>query len=250
MANSFIGSVFNPHIDFQLASKNKMKYTDTFRRFFGETEMNAEPHITGFGVLFFTKLPEPIDDAQNANYLTAITPTIDIPDITLNSIDYEGRDGGQWHVPGSITVGGDLTLTMWELRGVPTYSTLSRWVHLMRNPIYGFMTDTTWEQRNYKGRLMYVSCTPDLEVQIAKVYTGIWPTNLNDSVLKQEAATQDRVEYSVTFKFDHYPYSSAAINAQAQSMITSMTSQITTVIEQKYNIAKGSTSSSFGAGGV
>lgn len=250
MANSFVGNVFNPHIDFQLASKGKMKYTDTFRRFFGETEMNAEPHVSGFGVIFFTKLPEPIDDATNANYLTAVTPNVSLPDITLDSIDYEGRDGGQWHVPGRITVSNDLSMTMWELRGMPTYSTLARWITLMRNPIYGFMTDTEWRQANYKGRLMYCSCTPDLEVQIAKVYSGIWPTSLQDSKFSQNDSQQERIEYEVSFKFDHYPYSSTAINQQAQAMITSMSSQLTTIIQGKYEIAKGSTSTSFGTGGA
>ena len=42
------------------------------------------------------------------------------------------------------------------------HSIIARWIQIMRNPIYGFMAETTWRQENYKGRLMYVVCTPDL----------------------------------------------------------------------------------------
>lgn len=247
LINDFIGSVINPAVDFHEQARGKIKYTDTFRRFFGETENNAEPMITGFGIIYFTKLPEPLDDATNANYLTAMTTQLDIPDMTVDSIDYEGRDGGQWHVPGAVKMSSDLTLNLWEMRGAVTYSMISRWIHIMRNPIFGFMTESTWKQQNYKGRLMYVVCTPDLEVQVAKVYSGIWPTDLRDSAFKMDQ-NQDKIEYSVTFKFDHYPYTSVDINAQAQQMVRNTVSNLNTIISGKYEIAKGSVSDSFGTG--
>ena len=247
MSNPYAPGTYNPHVQFHEQAKGKIQYTDTFRRFFGETENNANPMITGFGVVFFTKLPAPIDDAINANYITAMTSSVDIPDMTVDAITYEGRDGGAWHVPGAVKMGGDLTLNMWEMRGAVTYSIIARWIQIMRNPIYGFMAETTWRQENYKGRLMYVICTPDLEVQIAKVYSGIWPTDLRDSALKYDN-NQDKVEYSVTFKFDHYPYTSTEIVNQAQSMIKQTVSNLTTIVQNKYNIAGGSVSNSFGTG--
>ena len=139
--NTNIGEVYNAHVDFHEAARGKIKYTDTFRRFFGETENNADPMITGFGIVFFTKLPAPLDDAINANYITAMTTSVDIPDMTVDAITYEGRDGGQWHVPGAVKMGGDLTLNMWEMRGAITYSIIGRWIQIMRNPIYGFMAN-------------------------------------------------------------------------------------------------------------
>jgi hypothetical protein len=154
----------NPHVALHEESINHMKYPDTFRRFFGEPSNNAEPMITGFGVIFFTQLPDPLNQAINTNYLTAMTTQLDIPDMTQESITYEGRNGGQWHVPGASKMSGDLSLTLWEMEGVPTYRILARWIHIMRNPIYGFMTDVSWKQANYKGKLMYIICTPDLRV--------------------------------------------------------------------------------------
>jgi len=59
-------------------------------------------------------------------------------------------------------MGGDLTMNMWEMRGVPTYRMIARWIHIMRNPHYAFMTDCMWRQRNYKGKMLYAMCTPDL----------------------------------------------------------------------------------------
>ena len=245
--NPNIGTVINPAVDFHEQARGKIKYTDTFRRFFGETEQNAEPMITGFGIIFFTKLPDPLDDAINANYLTAMTTQLDIPDMTVDSVDYEGRDGGQWHVPGAVKMGSDLTLNLWEMRGAVTYSMISRWIHIMRNPMFGFMTESTWRQRNYKGRLLYAICTPDLEVQLAKVYSGIWPTDLRDSAFKMDQS-QDKIEYSVTFKFDHYPYTSIEINSQAQALVRSAVSNLNTIISGKYAIARGTSTTSFGTG--
>lgn len=95
-AQSWSRNTYNPHINFHEQARGKIKYTDTFRRMFGETENNAEPMITGFGIVFFTRLPDPLNDATNANYLTAMTTTVDIPDMTIDAITYEGRDGSQW----------------------------------------------------------------------------------------------------------------------------------------------------------
>ena len=86
----------NPHVALHEESINHMKYPDTFRRFFGEPSNNAESMITGFGVIFFTQLPDPLNQAINTNYLTAMTTQLDIPDMTQESITYEGRNGGQW----------------------------------------------------------------------------------------------------------------------------------------------------------
>ena len=122
------------------------------------------------------------------------------------------------------------------MEGVPTYRILARWIHIMRNPIYGFMTDVSWKQANYKGKLMYIICTPDLQVQMAKVYSGIWPTDLRDSAFKYDQ-NQDKIEYQVTFKFDHYPYTSPEINQQAQSLLKQSISVLNGVIGRKYSDA-------------
>ena len=49
--------------------------------------------ITGFGVIFFTQLPQPLNQSINTNYLTAMTTQLDIPDMTQDAITYEGRNG-------------------------------------------------------------------------------------------------------------------------------------------------------------
>ena len=223
----------NPHVALQESARASMQYPDTFRRFFGETSNNAEPMISVFGLIFFTQLPEPLNNAVNANYLTAVTTTLEVPDMNIDVISYEGRDGGQWHVPGAVKMSGDLSLTMWELKGLPTYRTLNRWVSIMRNPVYGYMTDVTWEQKNYKGKLMYVMCTPDLRVQMAKVYSGIWPTDVRDSAFRYDQ-NQEKIEYTVTFKFDHYPYTSDEVISTATSMVENNISNLNSVIGVKY----------------
>lgn len=69
---------------------------DIFRRFLGEHSGGTDPMVTGFGIVFFTKLPAPLESSERANWLTAMTNSFDLPDLTLESIDYEGRDGGAW----------------------------------------------------------------------------------------------------------------------------------------------------------
>ena len=94
--NFSIGTEQLYHVPLQEESKSLMKYPDTFRRFFGEPSLNAEPMITGFGILFFVQLPKQLDEATNCDYLTAMTTTLDLPDMSLDAVTYEGRDGGQW----------------------------------------------------------------------------------------------------------------------------------------------------------
>lgn len=236
MANEGRRGEINPHQALQEMARGSMVYTDTFRRFFGETSNNAEPMISGFGILFFTQLPTPLNDSTNVNYLTAVTTTLELPDMSIDVITYEGRDGGQWHVPGAVKMGGDLTLTLWELKGLPTYRTINRWVSIMRNPLYGYMTDVTWNQANYKGKLLYAICTPDLQVQMAKVYSGIWPTEVRDSVFRMDQ-NQEKIEYQATFKFDHYPYTSEEVISTATALVENNISNLTNIIGTKYKDA-------------
>ena len=69
---------------------------------------------------------------------------------------------------------------------------------------------------------------------MAKVYSGIWPTNLQDSAYKMDQ-NQDKVEYSVTFKFDHYPYTSVAINNQAQALVNSTLQELNRIVHRKFS---------------
>jgi hypothetical protein len=228
----------NEHVALYNMAQSHMNYPDVFRRFFGETENNAEPMISGFGVVFFTAIPEAITNkAKLSSLLTAVTNNFELPDMTLDAITYEGRDGGAWHVPGAVKMSSnDLTFTMWELTGLPVYHSIANWITLMRNPQYGYMTETTWHQKNYKGKILYASCTPDMIVQWAKVYSGIWPVDLKDSVFKYDQS-QEKVEYQVTFKFDHYPYMSTDINLSAQSLVDSSLRSLTSIIRGKYDSA-------------
>lgn len=68
---------------------------------------------------------------------------------------------------------------------------------------------------------------------MAKVYSGIWPTNLQDSQFKYDTA-QEKVQFQVTFQFDHYPYTSPAINTQAQMLVSESISTLNGIISTKY----------------
>ena len=216
------------------------KYPDKFRKFFGEHSNNADPMISGFGMVFFTKLPPSLNNPENSNLLTALTTNVTIPDMSLDPIEYEGRDGGKWSVPGAIRIENTLTLNMWELVGVPCHKLISAWVTLMRNPQYGYMTDIDWKQDLYKGKMLYCTCTPDMKVQFAKVYPGIWPLDVKESPFGYEQGQQDKIAFDVQFRFDHYPYTSPEIIASAQAMVTQSLDAVNRTVVSKYDDAAGS----------
>lgn len=217
------------------------RYPDRFSHFMGEENINADPMITGFGVAVFLTVPAAITDpSAKGNLLTALCTSFTPVDMTIDNEVYTGRDGGNWLVPTKATMGSNsVTFKFWELVGLPVYHTICQWVSLMRNPIYGYMTDINWRQAEYKGKLMYISCTPDLHVQFAQVYKGIWPSNMPSSAFGGTIQDQAKVEFDVPFNFDHYPYQSGEINSIAQEYIESMKSELDTVVRLRYADASG-----------
>lgn len=244
MANQgqYSGS-YNPFVNINSAifgsdTNNKPQFEkrrDIFRRFLGEQAGGRDPFVTGFGIVFFTKMPAAISEEtkNKAGWLSAMCTSFELPDLTIDSIDYEGRDGGQWHVPGAAKMGNDLTMNLWEMDTAPTYRILAEWIQLMRNPHYGFMSNTTWKHENYKGQIAYAACLPDLSVRFVKVYNGVWPTELKDSAFKYDN-NQDKVEFSCSFKFDHYPYCTPEIHTAVANKVASLHSEIVKQTEKQY----------------
>ena len=242
----FWGSAYNAFVNVSSALEgghhnmpNFLGRRDAFRRFLGEHQGGRDPFITGFGIVFFTKMPEALADTNNykGSWLSAMCTSFELPDLTIDSIDYEGRDGGQWHVPGAAKMGNDLTMNLWEMDTAPTYRILAEWIQLMRNPHYGFMSNTTWKQQNYKGQIAYAACLPDLSVRFVKVYNGVWPTELKDSAFKYDN-NQDKVEFSCSFKFDHYPYCTPEIHNAVEQRVKDLHSDITKSVQAQYNHGK------------
>lgn len=232
-------SSYNPFIEME-QDHSSYKYPDRFRKFFGEHSQNAEPMVSGFGMVFFTYLPPSISDTQNKYILTALCNNISVPGMSISAIEYDARDGGKWSVPGQATMdSNEITLQMWELVGIPIHKLISAWVSLLRNPQYGYMTEVSWQQANYKGKMLYCTCTPDMKVQYAKVYGGVWPTAIKDDAFNYDQASQDKVQFDVTFRFDHYPYTSPAIVSSAQSMVDAALEDVYTTVSTKYTDAAG-----------
>lgn len=226
---------FNPWLDMS-SDHSSYRYPDRFRQFFGEHTNNADPMITGFGLVFFTVLPPSLRNTENSYLLAALVNSINVPGMSLEAIDYAGRDGGKWSVPGQITMENQaITMQFTELVGIPVHKLLSAWVTLMRNPQYGFMSEIDWKQEQYKGRITYCTCTPDLKVQFAKVYAGIWPTQIKDDAFGYNKTEQQAINIEASFQFDHYPYTSPAIVASAQKMVDEVRSSLNPIIQGKYD---------------
>lgn len=224
----------NPYISAELDHSN-YRYPDRFRKFFGEHSNNADPMINGYGMVFFQYLPSQISNQDNKKLITALCTNFTGPGMTISTEQYGGRDGGKWAVPTVANMdSNEITLHFWELVGLPVYKLISAWVSLLRNPQYGYMTDIQWRQSQYKGKMMYCSCTPDMKVQYAKVYSGIMPLKINDDAFNGDIENQGKIEFDVTFSFDHYPYSSTDIINNAQTMVDTMLSEVDNVVSTKY----------------
>jgi len=226
---------FNPWLEMS-SDHSSYRYPDRYRQFFGEHSNNADPMISGFGFVFFTVLPPKLRSVENAHLLGALVNTITVPDITLNNIEYAGRDGGKWGVPGDVVMGGQtISMNFTELVGIPVHKLLSAWVTLMRNPQYGFMSEIDWKQEQYKGRITYCTCTPDLKVQFAAVYAGIYPTSIKDDAFGYDKTSQQAINIEAVFQFDHYPYKSNEITSSAQQMVDEVRSSLNPVVQGKYD---------------
>lgn len=215
---------------------------DKFRKFFGtHRQAGWDPMITGYGVVFFPEIPTVVSTgAETPNTLQALAVMTNIPSFRAETIEYEGRDGGKWFVPGKMGMSGNtVTVKFWEMAGLPIYKILSRWVTLLRNPHAGFMTDTNWNQAQYKGRMVYCSCTPDMVVQFAKCYAGIMPLDIKDELFGGEINAQDKIEYECEFQFDHYPYTSPGLIDAAQKLVNNMVGEVGSNIESELATCSG-----------
>ena len=217
---------------------------DTFRKFFGTNRQAGwDPMIGGYGIVYFPELPVHVaSGSTTAHTLMSLAVMTNIPSIRVEAVEYEGRDGGKWYVPGKLGMSGNtITVKFWEMAGLPIYKIISKWVTLLRNPHAGFMTDVNWNQSAYKGRMVYCSCTPDMRVQFAKCYDGVMPLDINDEIFGGEITTQDKIEFECEFQFDHYPYTSPDLISAAQAQVDSMVSHVEDNISSELATCTGQT---------
>lgn len=210
----------NPYLSLYNKAKGATTVPDTFRGFFGGNVDAVDPMIKGFGMVFFTKLPAKLADPNTTSVLTALATSVNIPDGQLEMIEYAARDGGKWYVPGNFVMSGNsITIHFWEMLNLPIYNTFASWISMIRSAHYGYMADVEWKQSEYKGKLIYAVCDPNLKVRFAKAYSGIVPKSIKDDSFNSEIGTQEKIEYDIEFQFDHYPYTSEAIISSAQSWV-------------------------------
>ena len=237
------GSIMNPFMTFTPpASPNGI---DPFRKFFGTHRAAGwDPMIGGYGMVFFPEIPTHVASGVTSAYtLMSLAVMTNIPSLRMEAVEYEGRDGGKWYVPGKLVMSGNtVTLKFWEMAGLPIYKIISKWVTLLRNPHAGFMTDVNWNQSAYKGRMIYCACTPDMRVHFAKCYAGVMPLDIKDEIFGGEITSQDKIEYECEFQFDHYPYTSTDLVASTQSLVDAVVARVEMNISSELATCAGRTS--------
>lgn len=211
---------YNPFLN--MSNFNKYNYGDKIRGIYGDHETYIDPYLTGYHFVFFTKLPQALQTQGVGSFLTCNAQSVTVPDISVAPISFNGVNGFQWSVPGTVTYNHTVSIKFIEFAGIPITMIMGNWVNIYRNLIYGIADPTTtnaYTQSSYKGKMLYATTLPDAKtVQYAAAFTGVYPTNVPTSGFNSDRANQQKFEPNITFQFDMM-YTGESLKNNIQSLI-------------------------------
>lgn len=185
-------------------------------RRFGGTFSSADPYTTGYGFIYFAKLPSALpnyaglglQEIQNllAGANTGVTP----PGGTLNKIEMPGLGGIKWSVPSNIDFGNSVTLKFLEFNGTPILNIMHGWIKMIRDYRSGVTNlidgkdGGGYSKRTYAGLLYYWTTAPDAKtVEYAVCYDGVFPTKDPQDLFSTDIETVGRLDIEIEFNVDY-----------------------------------------------
>ena len=224
------------------ASSDLKKITDDFRTIFGDIDFR-DPYTTGYHYIFFTKLPSGIENIYGS-FMASSCLSVTIPGITVNDITYNGINNLKWNVPGTVEYDSQtVTIKFIEFYKMPISRMIGSWVSIFRNMMYGVAEEGKTLQKDYKGRLMYVTTRFDgKEVEHAAVFTGIYPKKIPLDRFGSDKATHDKVEPEIDFSFDCM-YVGSEVITEASKLVDSVYGDSVSSVNSYYSAAAGNTPS-------
>jgi len=196
------------------ASLQKSIYDNIFTRTFGGTvePAVADLFISGFGYFWFDKLPAKLTeytgmgDDEMKKVLAALCQRVTPPTRTLNKTTQTGLGGKKWSTPTNVDVGDAITLSFFEMSGMPITRIVSAWVDMIRDARHGtsILEGDEYAKTKYSATGLYIVTKPDGKtIEYALYITGMFPQKDPTDNLALDVATNDKVDMDIDFNADN-----------------------------------------------
>ena len=215
------------------------------RNFGGTVAGVADPYITGYHFVYFTKLPAALpkyaslsDVGTIQNLLAGACLSVTPPGGTLNKVEFTGLGGLKWAVPANIDYGNSVSVKFLEFNGTPILNIMHGWVKMIRDYRTG-TTDliegeqlTGYSKSSYAGLMYYWTTAPDAKtVEYYACYDGLFPTKDPQDLFTSDVETVGRLDVEIEFNVD-YIWHEDWVKTKCQSLADSVYSIKADVIDK------------------
>lgn len=217
------------------------------RNFGGTVAGVADPYLTGYHFIYFSKLPADLADyagievADITNLLSGACLSVTPPGGTLNKVEFTGLGGVKWAVPGNIDYGNSVSVKFLEFNGLPMLNIFHGWIKMMRDYRTGTAniedTETLsgYSKGTYAGLMYYWTTAPDAKtVEYYACYDGVFPTKDPQDLFTSDVETVGRLDVEIEFNVD-YVWHEDWVKTKCQSYAESIFALKANVIEQYGN---------------
>lgn len=192
------------------------------RKFGGTSYGVADPYVTGYHFIWFSKLPEDLPkytaDYNSGlsnidsihNILAASCLSVTPPGGTLNKIEFTGLGGIKWSVPGNIDYGTSVSIKFLEFNKTPILDIMHGWVKLIRDYRTGVteLIDGSegdgYTKSKYAGLMYYWTTAPDAKtVEYFACYDGMFPLKDPQDLFSSDVETIGRLDLEIEFNVDY-----------------------------------------------
>ena len=209
------------------------------RNFGGTVAGVADPYITGYHFVYFTKLPAALpkyaslsDVGTIQNLLAGACLSVTPPGGTLNKVEFTGLGGIKWAVPANIDYGNSVSVKFLEFNGTPILNIMHGWVKMIRDYRTGTTDLIEGEQETYAGLMYYWTTAPDAKtVEYYACYDGLFPTKDPQDLFTSDVETVGRLDVEIEFNVD-YIWHEDWVKTKCQSLADSVYSIKADVIDK------------------
>ena len=210
------------------------------RNFGGTVKGVADPYISGYHFIHFTKIPDQTEtyakyaDGGRASLskdeiiklFDASCLSVTPPGGTLNKAEFTGLGGTKFSVPTNVDYGNTLTIKFLEYSAVPILSAVSGWVRMIRDYRTGVSrldaNADAYTKSAYAGAVLYWTTKPDgVTVEQSAFYTGVFPTKDPLDLYTGDLTAVDKLEVDIEFNVDwiwHEDWVHSAAQSKSDSL--------------------------------
>lgn len=187
------------------------------RSFGGTTAGVADPYLTGYHFIYFSRLPTALTDYAGISDLGAIKNlmsgaclSVTPPGGTLNKVEFTGLGGIKWAVPGNIDYGNSVSIKFLEFNGTPILNLMHGWIKMIRDYRTGVsnLQDNAqgrgYSKSTYAGIMYYWTTSLDGKtVEYYAAYDGVFPTKDPQDLFTSDVETVGRLDVEIEFNVDY-----------------------------------------------